>query len=277
MREDWQPLDPPAVVSPVRFDIKQVFRNGWSHAGRVRGWAGGTIFGEFADPAARQAWTAALRRATLDMPTGDALDMGTGPGTISQLWAEIGWKTSGLDFSPTMLATCAAAARDRGLTIDLNEGDVESPQVTFAARKFAVISSRLVIFTLPRPGLALRRWVQMLRTGGRMVLMGEDHGDRQHKPSEECKKEKKERPPGAWHADEEYKKALGQLDFMHHDSKSLRVVMEAAGLDHVKYVPMNDVVAARQAIVERSPTFRVFRSQPFMLVGEKSSDVPGGR
>lgn len=56
---------------------------------------------------------------------------------------------------------------------------------------------------------------------------------------------------------------------MHHDSKALRVVMEAAGVERVTYVPLHDVIAAREAIAGSQAGYRVFRSQPFMLVGTK--------
>jgi ubiquinone/menaquinone biosynthesis C-methylase UbiE len=258
-------IEPPAIVQNVPTNIKRVFQNGWNHPGRVWGWAKRTVHGEFADPAGRVAWRNALSHAVAGVTVGEAADMGTGPGTLAQLWAELGWRVTGLDFSPMMLNTATSAARERELAINFVEGDVETPPL--GVRRFNVVSSRLVLFTLPHPGLAVRRWVEMLRPGGRLVLIGEDHPDRHGKPRGD--RPERTRPPGAWHADEEYHDALAQLDFMHHDSKSLRVVMEAAGVDRVEYVPMHDVIAARNAMIEQEGDARVFRSQPFVLFGKK--------
>ena len=209
-------LEPPAIVTTIPSEIKQVFRNGWSHPGRVRGWAKRTVHGEFADAAGRAAWRNALSLAVADVPIGDAADMGTGPGTLAQLWAESGWRVTGLDFSKTMLQVAESAARDRGLLIELHEGDVESPP--FGKSRFNVVSSRLVLFTLPHPGLAVRRWVEMLKPGGKLVLVGEDHPDRNGKPPRDRDRPEQPHRPGSWHADEQYRDALAQLDFMHHDS-----------------------------------------------------------
>jgi ubiquinone/menaquinone biosynthesis C-methylase UbiE len=250
--------------------LKQIFRDGWNHPGRVKAWANHSVSGEFNDPACRDAWRRALGAAMAGMnPTNvtEAADMGTGPGAIAQFWAEFGLQTTGVDFSGQMLVAASNDAKTRGLHIEFVEGDVE--QAPFAESRFAVISSRLVLFTLPHPGHAVRRWVQLLRPAGRLVLIGEEHNDgadrpRPPKPDDNSPPT---RPPGAWQADETYRDALRQLPFVNHTESMLRVVMEAAGLSQIRSVPMDAVVAAREALIRQSPTYRVFPSKPYILIG----------
>ena len=44
----------------------------------------------------------------------------------------------------------------------------------FPTNVFNVVSSRHVLFTLPRPGVAVRQWARVLKPGGKMILIGND-------------------------------------------------------------------------------------------------------
>jgi len=243
--------------------LKDVFREGWSNALRVDNWTNRVTCGEFEDAACRCAWADALRKAAGEPRGGAALDVGTGPGTIAQLWAELGWKVTGVDFSPTMIAAGQRLATVRKLDIAFVEGDAESPPLPGA--QFGVISSRLVLFTLPHPGQAVYRWARLLKPGGRMVLIGEEppaNADKQPPPPSDNK------PRSGWQPDEQYRAALAQLPFMRHTADVLSVVMEAAGLQHVRRIPMDGVIAARVALHARDAAKKVFASTPYIMVGD---------
>lgn len=243
--------------------LKTVFREGWSNALRVENWTRRVTCGEFEDAACRRAWADALRAAAGEPCGGSALDVGTGPGTIAQLWEELGWKTTGVDFSPTMIAAGRRLASARKLGIVFVEGDAEAPP--FPDAQFGVVSSRLVLFTLPNPGRAVYRWVRLLKPGGRLVLIGEEQppdADRRPPPPPDDK------PRSGWQPDERYRAALQQLPFMRHTAEVLSVVMEAAGLRDVRRVDMDAVIAARAALRARDSSEKGFLSTPYILVGE---------
>jgi SAM-dependent methyltransferase len=242
--------------------LKDVFREGWSNTLRVENWTRRVTCGEFEDAACRRAWADALRAAAGEPHGGAALDVGTGPGTIAQLWAELGWKTAGVDFSPTMIATGRRLTAVRKLGIVFVEGDAEAPP--FPDTQFGVVSSRLVLFTLPNPGQAVYRWIRLLKPGGRLVLIGEEQppaADRRPPPPPDDK------PRTGWQPDERYRAALGKLPFLRHTADVLSVVMEAAGLRDVRRMDMAAVIAARTALHVREPSEKFFAGTPYILVG----------
>jgi ubiquinone/menaquinone biosynthesis C-methylase UbiE len=72
----------------------------------------------------------------------------------------------GLDISPRMIKLAGAEAAAAGLEVDLRVGDATAPDVPQAA--FDVVLSCLVLFFLPDPLEALRRWRELLVDGGRV-------------------------------------------------------------------------------------------------------------
>ena len=240
--------------------LKAGFRHRWNHPDRVEGWRSSGLNAEFNDPSCRRVWIDALRRAMAGAPFRDALDVGTGPGTIAQLWAEIGCRSTGLDFAPGMLEDGRAAAAEKRLNIKFVKGDAEAPP--FPRRKFDVVSSRFVLFTLPHPGYAVRRWAELLRPGGRIVLIGHEH------PPDAKFHRRRQRKRPKW-ADDRHQEALRQLPFVDHSLGDLVVLLEAVGLQNIRSVPMDKVIAARQSFSKRHSSTGVFRSTPFILVGRK--------
>jgi 2-polyprenyl-3-methyl-5-hydroxy-6-metoxy-1,4-benzoquinol methylase len=99
----------------------------------------------------------------------DALDVGCGTGFLSLLLAELGHRVTGIDLAEAMLATARSKAAGRGLTADFRYADAEAPDLP--ARSFDLVIERHVLWTLPHPGLALDSWRNLLRPGGRLVLI----------------------------------------------------------------------------------------------------------
>ena len=239
--------------------VKAVIRDRWNIPERVEGWIHSDLNAEFLDGACRAAWKRALKQAAAGAPSFDALDIGTGPGTIAQLWAELGYATTGLDISPAMIEAAERIAEEKGLAIRFLEGDGETPP--FARKRFGVISSRFVLYTLPQPGYALRRWVNMLRPGGALVLIGHDHPDRQSSM--------RRRTHGRPHwADKKHPGVECELPFMNHKSSDLCVMMQAVGLTEIRSIDMKRVLAARDEL-RSGPRENAARATPFVLVGRK--------
>jgi ubiquinone/menaquinone biosynthesis C-methylase UbiE len=120
------------------------------------------------DPAVRAAWAARLR-AWLPEPPADVVDLGCGTGSLSVLVAEAGHRVSGLDLAAPMVAAAEAKARAAGVAAAFRQGDAAAPP--YPAGSADVVLSRHVLWALADPDEALRRWVAILRPGGRLVLV----------------------------------------------------------------------------------------------------------
>ena len=116
------------------------------------------------DPLEAASWRQALREA-LPEPPALVLDVGAGTGALSLLAAELGHEVTALDLSAAMLSKAREKAQARGLAERLTfvEGSATEPP----AGPFDAVMERHVLWTLPDPGSALRRWREVAR---RLVL-----------------------------------------------------------------------------------------------------------
>jgi SAM-dependent methyltransferase len=116
------------------------------------------------DPVEEAAWRAALRRA-LPEPGARILDVGAGTGALSLLAAELGYRVTGLDLSPGMLARARAKASDRGLDVEFVEGSATEPP----DGPFDAVIERHLVWTTPDPVAALEAW-RRVAPGGRLAM-----------------------------------------------------------------------------------------------------------
>jgi SAM-dependent methyltransferase len=116
----------------------------------------------------RSAWKDLLRTW---LPTTPSLvaDLACGTGTMSVLMAEMGHQVRGIDLSPEMVRLARAKAAPFGAAIEVDQADASEPP--FPPGSFDVVFARHILWTLPDPTEALRRWAGLLRPGGRMVLV----------------------------------------------------------------------------------------------------------
>ena len=96
------------------------------------------------------------------------LDVGCGKGAVTIPAARLAGETGcvhAIDLAEPMPEAAAAQARACGLgNVIVEHGDAEDPP--FAAGTFDVILAGYVIQLLPRPALAVRRWLALLKPGG---------------------------------------------------------------------------------------------------------------
>lgn len=117
-----------------------------------------------ADPAVRAAWRSLLLGHLPAAPARVA-DLGCGTGTLTQLLAEEGYDTVGVDFSPEMLVR----ARAKAPGLSFVEGDAADPPL--GPEAYDVVLCRHVLWALPEPVEVLRRWARLLAGGGRLLLV----------------------------------------------------------------------------------------------------------
>ncbi|MFJ7135720.1 class I SAM-dependent methyltransferase [Streptomyces fungicidicus] len=118
------------------------------------------------DPGVRAAWAERLRD-WLPERAGDVLDLGCGTGSLALLAAGQGHRVTGVDRSPAMVARAREklAGRDAVFLV----GDATAPPV--GEERYDTVLVRHVLWTLPEPDRALRHWRDLLRPGGRLVLV----------------------------------------------------------------------------------------------------------
>jgi ubiquinone/menaquinone biosynthesis C-methylase UbiE len=119
------------------------------------------------DPAVRQVWRELLT-SVLPSPPARIADLGSGTGTLSLLLADEGHTVDGVDVSPEMvrLAHEKAGARD---DVTFVVGDAAEPGLTAAS--YDAVLCRHVLWAMPDPAAALRRWIELLAPDGRLVLV----------------------------------------------------------------------------------------------------------
>ncbi|GAA1478096.1 class I SAM-dependent methyltransferase [Nocardioides aestuarii] len=118
-----------------------------------------------ADPDCREAWRALLLEHLPPAPARVA-DLGCGTGTLSLLLSGEGYAVDGLDLSPEMVRRAQDKA---GHVATFVEGDASRPPLEAGA--YDVVLSRHVLWAMPSPAEALGRWIDLLRPGGRLLLV----------------------------------------------------------------------------------------------------------
>jgi ubiquinone/menaquinone biosynthesis C-methylase UbiE len=99
----------------------------------------------------------------------EALDIGCGTGFLSLELASRGYRVTGVDFAPSMIAQARRKAAERHAVIRYEEADAE--QLPFAAAGFDIAVSRHLLWTLPHPERAMDEWIRVLRPSGRLIIV----------------------------------------------------------------------------------------------------------
>lgn len=120
------------------------------------------------DPKILAAWTALLQESLAPVK-GAVLDIGCGTGSLSVVLAGLGYDVTGIDFSPVMIALAEQKAQRAGHPIQFHVMDAAFPQ--FPAQHFDAIVCRHLLWTQPPIDEVLKRWVELLRPGGRLLLI----------------------------------------------------------------------------------------------------------
>lgn len=99
---------------------------------------------------------------------GRILDVATGTGWAARRLAERGFKVTGVDFAPDMLATAEKLASARNLDIAFELGDAEA--LPYADASFDAVISSFGIMFVQRPEDAAAEIARVCKPGGRIAL-----------------------------------------------------------------------------------------------------------
>lgn len=120
------------------------------------------------DRRVRDAWAARLA-AWLPAPPAEVVDLGCGTGSLSLLVAQLGHRVTGVDLSPNMVDQARRKLTAANLDVRVLVADAADPPPLGHA--VDVVLARHVLWTLPDPTAALRRWTALPQPGGRLVLI----------------------------------------------------------------------------------------------------------
>ncbi|MHB1837509.1 MAG: class I SAM-dependent methyltransferase [Solirubrobacteraceae bacterium] len=102
-------------------------------------------------------------------PPARVADMGCGTGTLAVLLAQQGYQVTGIDLAPKMIQHARRKARLAAVDVDFTLGDASDPPL--APGSFDVVLARHVLWALPDPASGLARWISLLRSDGRLVMI----------------------------------------------------------------------------------------------------------
>ena len=119
-------------------------------------------------PNVRDAWRTLLLDA-LPVPPATVADLGCGTGSVTTLLAECGYTMTGIDASAAMIDAAKIKAAAADVAVTLHTGDASMPDL--AAESLDAVVVRHVVWALPDPEAAIRRWFECLRAGGVAVMI----------------------------------------------------------------------------------------------------------
>jgi SAM-dependent methyltransferase len=96
------------------------------------------------------------------------LDVACGTGVVAVTAARLGARVTGLDLTPELLQAARANAQSAGVNVDWHEGDVE--QLPFDDGMFDVVVSQFGHMFAPRPDVATREMLRVLKSGGTIAF-----------------------------------------------------------------------------------------------------------
>lgn len=204
------------------------------------------------------------------------LDVGTGAGMLALLYAEAGHRVTGLDLSEAMLREARRRCQRSGLSCEFVRGNAEA--LPFEDRTFDLVTNRIMLWTLPNPGIAVREWVRVLRPGGRVVIFGNhpDLAPRQSSLLEVGMRSMRSLSAARFgrfngHDDSFWKawqaRARHELPFHHAPAPKVKALLDAAGLAETEVVSIADRIGDVQ-----KKTFRDRITPYHVVLGTKSEE-----
>lgn len=96
------------------------------------------------------------------------LDVGCGTGVVAVTAARMGAQVTGIDLTPTLLERARENSQIAEVEIEWQEGDVEA--LPFDNEEFDVVLSQFAHIFAPRPEVAMREMLRVLKPGGTIAF-----------------------------------------------------------------------------------------------------------
>lgn len=154
----------------MRMDTKEVIQYYWDY--RSESYNNGTIENSEEES---NAWKAMLSKSIEGKKGLKVLDVGTGPGFLALLFAEMGNEVTAIDLSKNMLEKARKNASRKSLNIHFLQGDAENLQLP--DEHFDLVVNKYLLWTLPDPQKALTEWKRVLKDGGKIIAIDGDWND----------------------------------------------------------------------------------------------------
>lgn len=150
-------------------DLWSAFRTAWGQS--AQGYD--SLYGHgLHSEAERTAWLLLLRRLLPAQETPlKVLDVGTGTGMIALLVAELGHEVTGADYSEAMLEVAARKAKQAARDLNISFAHTDAMLDELANAQFDVVVCRHLLWALPYPEEVLRRWREVCRPGGKIIVI----------------------------------------------------------------------------------------------------------
>ena len=103
----------------------------------------------------------------------NALDLGTGAGLMAIELARLGFETTAMDYNDDMLNEAFALSKKLGLDIEFIKGNIENPLIR--NNSFDIIVAKDSVWNLEKPEDAYRRWKDILRPGGLLIIIDNNY------------------------------------------------------------------------------------------------------
>lgn len=156
--------------------MKEIIENlgGWSrdlarrHTIRYWDWRADTHAAQPGQSRHLDRWRAVFAGSFPAEPAREILDVGAGTGFCALPLARLGHRVTAVDLSEGMIRGTREAALDEGLEISFVHADAAAPDL--APGNFDGVVARNLLWTLPHPAAALRRWHELLRPSGSLLI-----------------------------------------------------------------------------------------------------------
>lgn len=148
-------------------ETKEMIRNYWDYRSEV--YSTGIVEQSEEEQAA---WKSMLSSTLDNRKHLKILDVGTGPGQLALMFAEMGHHVTAVDLATKMLDKARKNALKRSLDVNFAQGDAEDLQ--FPDMQFDIVSSKFLLWTLPDPQKALSEWKRVLKKDGMIIAIDGD-------------------------------------------------------------------------------------------------------